>query len=67
MKKISAAEAANVIGGCCQTCTSTYEVVTTGGVPACKLVTTCTDKYGATTTTTENADPSKCGILNRAG
>ncbi|AGB79885.1 DUF4762 family protein [Pseudocitrobacter faecalis] len=65
MKKINSIEAAKIVGGCCKTCESTYENVTVGGVTSCKLITTCTDKHGSTTTV-QNADSSKCGgVPNR--
>ncbi|KFB98744.1 MULTISPECIES: DUF4762 family protein [Trabulsiella] len=65
MKKLTAFEAAGIVGGCCKTCESVYQNVTVGGVTSCKLVTTCKDKHG-TTTTMQNADASKCGgIPNR--
>lgn len=65
MKKLTAVDAANVVGGTCKTCVISYQKVTIGGVTSCKEVTTCTDKYG-TTTTMRNADFSQCGgIPNR--
>lgn len=64
MKKISAIEAAGIIGGTCKTCTSEYQNVTIGGVTSCKQITTCTDKHGSTTTM-KDADSSNCGVLNR--
>ncbi|BDH44597.1 DUF4762 domain-containing protein [Salmonella enterica subsp. enterica serovar Choleraesuis] len=65
MKKINAIEAAGVIGGHCKTCSSTYEVVSIGGKSSCKLVTTCTDKHG-TTTTMKDAPNNMCQVPNAA-
>ncbi|CBG90217.1 DUF4762 family protein [Citrobacter rodentium] len=65
MKKLTAIEAANVVGGTCKTCETTYQNVTIGGVTSCKAVTTCTDKHG-TTMSLRDADTSKCGgVPNR--
>lgn len=65
MKKLTAIEVANVVGGTCKTCETTYQNVTIGGVTSCKEVTTCKDKHG-TTTSMKDANASKCGgIPNR--
>ncbi|AUZ64551.1 DUF4762 family protein [Citrobacter amalonaticus] len=65
MKKLTAIEVANVVGGTCKTCETTYQNVTIGGVTSCKELTTCTDKHG-TTTSMKDANASKCGgVPNR--
>lgn len=65
MKKLSMAEAATIVGGTCkETCTSSYESVVIGGVTSCKEVTTCTDKYGNTTTSMKDAAKNMCFIPN---
>ncbi|WP_042959168.1 DUF4762 family protein [Erwinia tasmaniensis] len=64
MKKMTAVEAATVVGGTCKTCEIKYQNVTSGGVTACKMITTCTDKHG-TTTSMKDVNASNCGgILN---
>lgn len=65
MKKLNAVEAANVIGGVSETCTSSYESVVIGGVTSCKAVTTCTDKHGNKTITMKDATDSTCLVPNR--
>lgn len=60
MKAINSTEAESVVGGC-RTCSSYYQTVTYGGVASCRLVTSCCDKYGSTTTS-KYADPQNCGI-----
>lgn len=65
MKRLNIIEAASVIGGTCETCTSSYEAVVIGGVTSCKEVTTCTDKYGNNTITMKDAADSTCFVPNR--
>jgi len=60
LKKLTISEAEVVIGGCCDTCTDSYEWVSTGGVDACNAVTTCTDKNGVVTKTYRVAPASSC-------
>lgn len=65
MKKVTAVEATRIIGGTCKTCESTYQLITTGSVKSCKLVTTCTDKHGTViSSTSKDAASSNCGVLN---
>ncbi|STQ72010.1 DUF4762 domain-containing protein [Hafnia alvei] len=64
MKHINAAEVAQIVGGNCKTCSSSYETVVIGGVASCKLVTVCTDKHGSTTTM-KDADMNLCRVPNR--
>lgn len=67
MKKLTAIEAANVIGGTCkETCTSTYKNVMVGGTTVCKEVITCTDKHGnPSSVTMKDANAASCGgVIN---
>lgn len=67
MKKLSMIEAAAIIGGNKETCTSSYESVVIGGVASCKEVITCTDKHGNSRMSMKDASPSACVVPNRAG
>ena len=60
MKKLNIAEASIVIGGCCQTCTDSFEWATVGNNDVCQAVTTCTDKNGVVTKTYKTAPASSC-------
>jgi len=65
MKKLNMIEAAAIIGGTKETCVSSYETVTVGGVASCKAVLTCTDKHGNVTNVMKNADATACISPNR--
>lgn len=62
MKKLNIAEASIVIGGCCQTCSDSFEWTTSGNDDVCKAVTTCTDKNGVVTKTYRTAPYSSCKV-----
>lgn len=65
MQKLSMIEASAIIGGCSETCTSSYETVVVGGVSTCKQVTTCTDKHGNSTITMKDVSDGMCVVPNR--
>ncbi|HEY4468353.1 MAG TPA: DUF4762 family protein [Klebsiella sp.] len=65
MKKLSMIEASTIIGGCKETCTTSYDLVVVGGVATCKQVTTCSDKHGNSTITTKNVSDGMCVVPNR--
>lgn len=61
MKKLSMAEAMNVVGGCCDTCSITYSNVSVnGGTPVCVETTTCVDKYGHVKRTVNQVNAAYC-------
>ena len=62
MKKLTMNEAANVIGGCEETCVSAYKNVMVGGASVCKEVISCTDKHGnPSSVTMKDANAKMCG------
>ncbi|MEX0425332.1 DUF4762 domain-containing protein [Providencia rettgeri] len=63
MKKLNAIEAATVVGGTKQVCTSSYENITVGGVKSCQLVTTCTDKHGNKTYKAKPVNAAICDAV----
>jgi hypothetical protein len=65
MKKLSMIEASVIIGGCKQTCTTSYDTVVVGGVSTCKQVTTCSDKHGNSTITMKDVSSGMCVVPNR--
>ncbi|MTH47132.1 DUF4762 family protein [Intestinirhabdus alba] len=65
MKKITAVEAAGVIGGTCRVCYTNYKTVTIGGVTACRQVTTCRDKFGKRVYIKPTAAANCGGVPNR--
>lgn len=60
MKKINMTEASAIIGGTCETCVNTYELMTVNGSGVCADVKTCTDKNGAVTRTYKISDKANC-------
>lgn len=61
MKKLSMAEAMNIVGGCVDTCDITYSKVTVGtNTPVCVETTTCVDKYGNATRTVNQVNAVFC-------
>jgi len=60
MKKINMTEASAIIGGTCETCVNTYELMSINGSDVCAAVKTCTDKNGVVTRTYQVSDKANC-------
>ncbi len=60
MKKMNMAEASTIIGGTCETCVNTYELMSVNGSDMCAEVITCTDKNGVVNRTYKLSDKANC-------
>ncbi|HCH38733.1 MAG TPA: DUF4762 domain-containing protein [Enterobacter sp.] len=63
MKKINMTEASAIIGGTCETCENTYELMIVNGSDVCAAVTTCTDKNGVVTRSYKVSHKNNCPAI----
>lgn len=63
MKKMNVTEASAIVGGTCETCVNTYELMTVNTAEVCAAVKTCTDKNGVVTRTYQISDKANCPTL----